>query len=323
MSNYNSDILEPDEQFISALEDELRQGIRRRALLDSTNHYPGAMRRKGMKMLATVSLMVLSLMLGAAGTFTVVHEDPAPQRELHVQKASILLERAQLRLEQRRATLIEALSHVERGLINKNDAARYRQMVWKAGLEVQRRELELKETSITGRPAVDDLTGPLIAGEDFIIQRLELRRQMFALDFQTAKDAFARMEALVQRGAVSERELSPVRAELEEAEQAVAGVEERISLRRSFLIGEMAAEQVELRAMSREAEGEYVVAKTALEAAQVSLQRIASLHEAGLVTSGELRSAEAAVREAESDLALAKVQLTMIRQRLEALEQAD
>ena len=131
-------------------------------------------------MLGSASLVLLSMMLGATGTYAVVHHDPAPLRELHVQKASILLEKALVRLEQRQENLDELTPLIEREFVNSIEADRYRQKLVEAEAEVLRRELDLKETRLTGRAPVDDLSGPLVGDEDFIKQRLELRFEAVA-----------------------------------------------------------------------------------------------------------------------------------------------
>jgi multidrug resistance efflux pump len=313
-------IPEPDEQFIDALEQRLGEGIRRRARLDPADHRSRRIRRKGTRLLATACLMLLSLMLGATGTFAVVYQDPAPQRELHLQKAAILLDRAQARLEQRQADLLPL---IEQGLAGDRVAARYRMKVSQAESAVQRRELDLAETRITGRAPVDDLTGPLVDGEDFIAQRLETQRAAVKSELQQVQAELRRTEQLAERSVVSDRELSRARADLQEVQQALARLQERIRLRRLFTNGEMAEQEIEPRALLRDTEADYLVAETRLSAAQTRLQRFATLHERGAVTKGELREAQTGARDAESNLALAEVQLKMIRQRLEAFEQQD
>ncbi len=322
MSELIPTILEPDEQFVNALEQQLREGIRRRALLDPTTNTSSSIRRKETNMLATASLMLFSLMLGATGTFAILHQDLAPQRRLHLQKAAILLERAQVRLEQHHADLAELLPLVEQGLADET-VAMYQQMVSQTESEVRRRDLDLKETRITGRAPVDDLTGPLVDGEDFIAQRLETHHETVELELQRVQAEFSRTELLVTRGVVSVRQLSRARADLEEAEQAMARLQERIKLRRTFINGDMAAGEVVLRALLRDTEAECTVAEARLSAAQTRLQRVAALHEHRAVTRGELREAQADVRVAEFNLGLAEVQLKMIRQRLQAFEQRD
>jgi multidrug resistance efflux pump len=306
-----------------ALEQQLGERIRRRALLDPSKRTSRGVRRIGTNMLTIASLMLLSLMLGATGTFAVVYQDLAPQRELHLQKAAILLERAQVRLEQLHADLAELLPLVEQGLAGDIVAARFRNKVSRAESEVQCRELDLKETRITGRAPVDDLAGPLVDGEDFIAQRLEAQHEAVGPELQQVQAEFSRTKLLAERGVVSERELIRGRADLEEAEQTLARLQERINLRRSFISGDMAAEEVELRALLRDTEAEHTVAEARLSAAQTRLQQVATLHKRGALTTGRLREAQAEVRDAESNLALAEVQLKMIRQRLEAFEQQD
>ncbi len=321
MSELTPTIPEPDEQFISSLEQQLRAGIRRRAMLDPIGHPSGGTRRKGNRMFTTASLMLFSLTLGATGTFAVVHEDLAPQRELHLQKASILLDQAQARLEQRKGDLAEMLPLSEQGVVGDTVILEYKHNLALAESELRQREMDLKETRVTGRAPVDDLTGPLIAGEDFITHRLVMQHDALELQLQRAQVRLDRTMQLIERGVISENERSLGHAELEEAENAVTSLQERINLRASFINGEMQAEEAELRAMLRDAEAEHTLTAARFTAAQQSLQRIATLHALGQVTESELRAAQAEIRDGESNLSLAEVQLKMIRQRLDALGQ--
>ncbi|MCH7573372.1 MAG: hypothetical protein IH891_10715, partial [Planctomycetes bacterium] len=212
---------------------------------------------------------------------------------------------------------------IERDFVNSIEADRYRQKLVEAEAEVLRRELDLKETRLTGRAPVDDLSGPLVGDEDFIKQRLESRIQAVDLELKIRMDKFHHAETLVQKGFGSEHELILARANREEAEQALRSLQERIMLRRSFIRGELAAAEVDLRALQRDTEGELLVAVARLRVAQLKLQQATALHERSAVSSRELREAQAGVRDAESNLALAEVQLKMIRQRLEAIKQQD
>jgi multidrug resistance efflux pump len=323
MSDIPPTTLEPDEQFIDALEQRLAEGIRRRARLDLDEPTSRLRWGKGARTLVAASLMLLSLLLGATGTFAVVYQDPAPQRELHVQKAGILLDRARVRLEQRQADLAELLPLIEQGRASETAAATYRQKVARAEAEVRRRELDLAETRITGRAPVDELTAPLVEGKDFVVQRLEKRHRALGSELQRARAGLDRVELLADRGMVSGRELGRARADLEQAEQALARVQERITLRRSFVNGEMTAEEAGSRALLRDAEAEHAVATARVRVAQMDLQRMTALHEGGRSTTRELRSAQAVARDAEADLAVAEVELKLIWQRLAVVAPPD
>ena len=77
MSDLNSTIPDPDEQFIDVLERRLRLGIERRTKFDPDPQTLTGINRKVRTMLGSASLIVLSMMLGATGTYAVVHQDPA------------------------------------------------------------------------------------------------------------------------------------------------------------------------------------------------------------------------------------------------------
>ncbi len=316
MSEFERNTIEPNEQFVDALEQRLRDGIRRRALFDEPRATTRRFQWKGTRMLATASLMSLSLVLGATGTYAVVSHDVGAQRELLMQKASILLEQAQVRLDQKQTALAELLPLIEQGMAEEIVAVEYRQRVGEAVSELKCRELDLQETEITGRSPANDLTAPVIKGEDFVLQRLESQLQAVDLEYKLAQTEWERIEKLVGQGLISDGETIAGKADVQEAQWALARLQKRIELRKSFINGEIEAEEVELRALLREAEGDYDVAATRIKAMRLNLQRISALHEQGSATLSEIREAETAVREGESNLQLAEVQLEMLRRRL-------
>lgn len=274
-------------------------------------------------MMTTASMMLLSLLLGATGTFAVVHQDPAPHRELHRQKAVIRLERVQARLEQHRVGLAEATMLFEQGVSDGAEAARQRRKIARAESEVRLRELDLAETRLTGRAPVDDLTAPLVVGEDFVSQRLIVRHEATALDLEHVLTEHRRIEMLVAEGVVSDAETESVRTERARVELALTRLQERLDLRRSFIGGEVTAADVEFRTLLRDAEALHAAAISRLGAAQRRLLRATALYENGMAPHGTLRAAQIEVRDAEADQALAEVEVRLIRQRLESLDTQD
>ena len=310
----------PDEQFIDDFERQLRLGIQRRTRLDPGGLTHRKNTRKGMSMFLSISLMTLSMMFGATGTYAIIYQDPAPLRELHVQKAGILLEQAQLRLERSQADLNDYLPLIEKGYSSQLSAERYYWKVAIAEAELNQRELDVKETRVTGRAPVNDLSGPLVAGEDFVVERLEALLDATRLYLQHQQAAFDRSLKLVENNYISDREHMLARVDLEQAEQSLTNLQDSIKLRRSFTSGELTAEQVELRALLRDSEAEFQVAQGRFSITQSKLKGVTARHDRSMTTDGEFREAQGEARDAESVLRLAELQLKMIRQRLEAIE---
>ena len=73
-------------------------------------------------MLSTISIVLASMMLGATGTFAVVHKDDAAQRELLMRKADIYLRQAQVRAQKAEADLAEIKTLVEQGFVGEAEA---------------------------------------------------------------------------------------------------------------------------------------------------------------------------------------------------------
>lgn len=316
MSNSTPTIPPLDERFIADLEGQLRRGIERRRRLDPVGTTLGRPARRGPTRLTTATLMLLSLLIGATGTFAVVHQDAAPHRDLHVQKAVIRLERAKARLEQHRAALADATMRYEQGVANVREAATMRRLTDRAESDVRLRELDLSETRRTGRAPVDELAAPLVGGEDFVAQRLIVRQEAAALELEHLRTAERRLEMLVAEGAISSRELVGPRADRAEAERMLAAVQERLALRRAFVEGQIAPVDVELRALQNEAETAHAAAADRLDAARTALEYMAALHASAAVSSSELRAAQGAVRDAEAAMALAEVERQLVREHL-------
>ena len=65
-------IPEPDEGFIDTLEQRIRLGIARRSKFDPDPQSMTGFNRKGRTMFGSAALILLSMMLGATGTYAVV-----------------------------------------------------------------------------------------------------------------------------------------------------------------------------------------------------------------------------------------------------------
>jgi multidrug resistance efflux pump len=309
-------ILEPDDQFIDALEQQLRDDMRRRARLADVPHQDHGTRRGGRRMFLTPMLMFVSLLIGATGTFAVVQSGASPHRELHVQRATILLEQAQVRLEHARADLVRMRELAEQGAVQLQTVAAREATAARAALVVQRRALDLEESEASGRAPDDRLSGPRVAGRDFVTERLELDLEAARIDFEEARANASRVRELVNSGVVSMTELAPAVQEEASLERAVAGVQHRLELRAAYLRGEMDAETAELEAMLGRAEQALQERQEQIEIERNRLQRMQMLHEQGTVNIAEVRAAELAVRSAEAAIELAGLDLRIIRDRL-------
>ncbi len=321
MNDMNHFTQDPDPQFIDALEQQIRMTMRRSSLLDSIDRDVSLPKRKGMNMLGIATLMLASMMLGATGTYAVVHQDPGPQRELLVRKAEIYLRQAQLRYQQAEADYEELKPLIEQEYMSKSEAEELELKIHEARAEVEHRQFDVDETLDSGKPVNDDLSAPLVKGKDFVIMRLEVRLKPAEFLVKLARNRVARVEELFENLYISELDVEAERINLQQTTLALQWLTERLDLRQSFIDGELSAQEVELRSMLRKTESELKVFELQATDARRRFERMTLLEQEGRVNPREVRQARVDFHDAESRLELAILQLELIEQQLQALEE--
>jgi multidrug resistance efflux pump len=274
-------------------------------------------------MISFAAVAAVSMCLGAAGTYSMVRGDDAPQRELFVTRAEIRYEQATARLEEAVAALDELMPLYERGFVAESELDEHLQAIEEAKSTARRRELDLEETRLTGRSPNDDLAAPLVDGRDFVSERLRAQTETLRSETKRRKKIYAEAQALFERAFISAAEVDAERGRVAQAEAREALLAHRLELRRRFLAGELTAEEASLMDLAEQAGAAYADARQALEQSKRVLQRVESLAEGGAVTSSELREAEAAVRAAQARLRLAEIERRIVQSQLDEAEAAE
>jgi hypothetical protein len=304
---------EPNPEFVRYLEGELASAWRRRQTVQPQRL---AVRMNRRRRGAVLGLVLLSTVLGGAGTFAVTQMVEAEVVRLSLARREALVEIAKSRLEFAVRRMESVREGFAQDLVSIREFARMQLEVAEAEMELAVRESELNEARITGREPDDDLTAPSIKGHDFVTERLELRRDPLARRVVSAADHFERMEKLRATGQVSFSEAEAVRFALLEAELALRNLDEQMTLRKLVLAGNLTDDQAALRVMRIAAQTTRERAVHRVELCASRHARISSLVARGRARGAEALDAESELRAAEGALQLAELELAIIDRKL-------
>jgi hypothetical protein len=183
--------------------------------------------------------------------------------------------------------------------------------------ETDIRELELAETLITGKEPNDALSAPLVDGRDFVTERMTARRRPMQQRLELTIDQARRNQELIDAGVASAEGLTAAQAQIAGAEEELTGLEKRITLRASFLAGELSAAEVELQDMRFAAIAAREMAVRQVDIGFEQHKRLTLLSERGLVSDSELQAVEADLRRLEAHVELADLELRILDEKLE------
>jgi hypothetical protein len=308
--------MQPDPRFVQFLEWQLASEQRRlTAFPDAGATRPPT--RKAGRMTGIAALIIASACLGAAGTYAAVQIDDAALRTLLLTKADILRDQALLRFETVTHELNEMKPFVADGLVTPSELDELRCRVAAAEAELRARELDAEEIALSGLAPRDDLGARLVDGRDFVLDRIEAQTKAARIGLERQQKSLARMTALADRGAVTQRELDAAEHDAKNAEATLRHLDRRRELRAAFLAGTLTAADAELLALADEAAAGAEEAQRELERAQRSLERLTKQVEAAVATPAELRRAQTHVQTLERRLRLEELERKLVERRLE------
>lgn len=308
----------PDPQFVNLLEWELKSVMRRQRSVDGTS---SARRLVKFRLGTILVLALVSMFVGGAGTYAAIRRTDAQAAALYIARGEALLEIARTQLEHVAQELARTQALVQQGTVTERHLQQIEAQLLQAESETDIREFELAETLITGREPNDALSAPLVDGRDFVTERMAARRRPMQQRLELTIDQARRNQELIDAGVASARELRGAQAQIVWAEEELAGLEKRITLRASFLAGELSAAEVELHGMRFAAVAAREMAVRQVDISVEQHKRLTLLSERGLVSDSELQAVEADMRTLEAHVELADLELRILDQKLEHASQ--
>ncbi len=303
----------PNPEFVDHLEWELESILRRQ---DATSGTPSAVRRIRPRLVTMLALVIVSMFLGGAGTYAATRQFDSHAAALYIARAEATLDIAKSQLQHVAQEFARMQGLAEQGLVTSREFRQIETQYVNAEAEVEARQLDLDETTLSGKAPNDTLAAPLVAGRDFVTQRMNARRRPLQMRLQMMNDQLERLQSLVDDGVASERELRVAEVPMLAVFGELTELEKRVDLRAAFLAGELSPAEVELEGMRLSAATAREAAARHLELVAEQHNRMADLAQRGVASDSELRKANAALVAAKKQVELADLELRIIDEKL-------
>lgn len=292
----------PTDVFRQHLENEIRGSVRRRRSFGQER----PVRAKGY--LIIVATLCVSL-AGTSGVILAQELEGAAEKKLQLLRAEAAVQIADERVAEARRTEGEVKKLYAAGLCGEAEVTRATLTRKAAETRAAQRRLDVAEIRETGRQPRNDLTAPLVAGRDFVVERLRLDLTLAEFVAKSRATALANLARLHAAKLVSQTEFDSARRTKELSETAAQRVEQRLQLRTRFQEGKLHANRVALWALRDDARLDKKAAEIKLAAARKELSRLTALHKAASATRNDLRAAQASVRQLEAAIRMAERQI--------------
>ena len=298
---------QPDNEFITGLENQLTSELRRR------ERFAPAERTAGLRRFAKVSILVLACAAsGVAAAKTVEHIENSRRRTLHVERIEISTEQLLAHRSIAEQMVNELKDRVEAGLVRDDDLTEAVIQTKLIDFEMDKALLDLEEVHMSGEAPADELFAPLQGGRDFVTERLRVDHQRAELIREQLAEKAAELQEKVEAGLVHESETRDLDRQVEGAERELQRIQHQIDLRSVYLSGDLSAREITIREMSREARDRLARAERIYKETQEQLEEISEKHKRGLVSERDLRQAEHQMINARAEYRIAEIELELL-----------
>ncbi len=292
---------DPRPEFVEKLEWQLRTALRRR------DRFSLPVARGASRVALTASLVVISLLCGAAGAVAAERYQDGLQRELELTQARYRVEIARFSLEINVERMERVSTLAERGLVSRTETHGAERTVHDAELELALATLDLDEIGRAGH-AADSVDAPLVDGKDFVKRRGHLRLERARATYEGIRREHEELELLFDAGVVSSPELRGIERALAEAEGELRILEERLTLRTRFVNGEIDAQEARRLEQRLHSRRRMESARTAYDLVQGEVEEARRRVAAGLGGAQRVRELELELLRVEAELAIARLE---------------
>lgn len=301
---------EPDPKFVDNLEWQLGNELRRQR----GHHAPS---RPVFRVVKIAALVMVSVVLGAAGMDVSQQLQETWRRELLEARLAVQVEFAAQRLQMQRETAALMQDRYEQGLLGERDLAQLQLQIASAEADVMVTRLDLEEVRSSGREPLGELSSPLVDERDFVSERVRARMDVARRRFQVTRLEAARTQEQVALGVTDEREGRQRLLAMREAELQVQALEQRLELRRQYLASEITAVEAELKLLEVEAQHRVGLRSRQLQSARMDLGTLQDAERAGALEATFVSQMRTRIAEIEGQLSLAQRELQIVRRELE------
>jgi outer membrane protein TolC len=306
-----NELHEPTNDFIDRLERHVGQEARRRS------RRVDAPRPWWLSATAVAASMLISMAIGGAAVAAAYEAQASARREIISRPYVQRLDLAKRKLEVVTSELSAAETRFSVGMGTLAQVLEAGLAVADARAQIEIIELQLAEVEITGEDYRNEVSSPLVAGRDFVTQRL-LAGMKVPEQALTHANRFAEdVQRKVEIGTVAPIDLEIVRARIVELTMAITTFQRKVDIRRQFLAGKMDKIETELRVLEAEADQMVNTLQPKLKLAQQEAAQLASRFETGTVNQEAVAHAKLRVLTLELELSKAQLDLTVVRRRIQ------
>jgi hypothetical protein len=299
---------EPDSKFVERLEWQLTSEYRRTNRLKSA---PPKIAFPRWVVAMTVAVGVLLTSVAMIKAAEVIRDNW--RKKIEVARLETDLQIRKIHYESVRDLSDSVQKQVEDGLIHQDEYEAIKTAVAKAELDLKRSMLNLDEVNVTGEVPRNELYAPLVRGQDFVGERLNLDAHDVSLDQDLMEELLKRMTRLVEENMANEDERAGLQAEMVSLHTALAKIHEKRDLRKQFIAGDISAGQVEIAGRLTEAEKKQQQARQRVDRLLEQMKRLKELDSRGMINAIELKQMEYELIAAKAELKLATLEIEVLQ----------
>ena len=283
--NRSSGIHVPSPEFRQRLEQDLVTTFRLEGQF-------GATHSSRWRQLRAVSLLLAGLAVGWGTAFARGQAQDAQERTRLLSVAKTEQELLAARLQLAQSALVVARANFQLGTSSREAVMAAESDVLDLRERVERGALDMAEMTASAQPARNELWAPLVAGRDFVLERLRLEATGTQRKLAAAEQNLQTLERARRLGTGGDGEVAAARLVIADAKRGMALGANRMDLRRRFVEEGLAPEVVarELKRFELNAEVEYTT--LALELAGERADRAQQQQRIGVITDLDLKRAQ-------------------------------
>lgn len=298
---------EPDNQFLERLEWQMASEYRRTNRLKSSPKKVSMSRR----MLA-VSLIVGTFMTGVAMIKATEVIRDSWKKKIEIARIETEVKLKEVRLGSIREIVSRQEIEYATGLLLEEEYQMMQIVLEKAGQDLHNSQLNLEEVRASGKVPRNELYAPVVRGRDFVSERLIFEMNNIELELGQYKNHFAKLKQKVDVGLVHKSELDFLQSVIDAQSVKIENIQNKLDLRSRFVVGEITAQEIEIKERMTVAERNLYMAQSKVEFIHKAINQLEDRVDVGVVSQTELTQIQYALNAAQAELDLAKLELDVL-----------
>jgi len=305
---------EPRSTFVERLEWQIAAEARRRNRSAPAPFW--VLRSRLHAAAAAAGLVIVSMTIGGAAVAASYQAQTNERRDLLIASYERRLDLARQRMALAQQQLQTVEGRIAVGVEKRENALEQRARIVQIEAEITSLELQIAEVRITGLEPREEVSAPLVDGNDFLGKRWEAEIRVPESELELASTQLRGVDRRIAVGLANSSDAAEARARVSELEAAVLGHRTKLAIRRQFLQGTISAALADLRVLEAEAEQRRAVLVPRVELARQNVAALNTRVGIGLAQPVALSTARLELAEREAELAKADLDLALVRRQI-------